>query len=153
LSTSARFVYSARPLTLAVVAKIYAVRNLTPFMTARGTRSRVNSSRKQAQPRSKYNIPSRAEHSVVLTISLRAPSIQSCRQHPAARRASSHAVITMCAPSIQSCRQLPFARRASNLALITMCAPSIQSCGQYPAARRVSQYSGKNLIVCRVFDL
>jgi len=35
------------------------------------------------------NIPSRAEHPVMLTISFCAPSIQSCRQHPFTRRASS----------------------------------------------------------------
>jgi hypothetical protein len=64
------------------------------------------------------NIPSSSEHPVMPTTFLRAPSIQSCRQHPDARRASSitanismRAAYSTFEDSVASVKQVTISRR------------------------------------------
>ena len=64
VSLPARYVHSTCPPTLTVVAHIYAVRNLTPFMTTRGRRSESFLQENLPAPHHIFcrNIPSRTEH-------------------------------------------------------------------------------------------
>jgi len=85
-----RYVHSSCPPTLTVVPHIYAVRNLTPFMTTRGRRSRVISSRKLSSHAShilsKHPVSYRASSHAASTLSIRASSlaanILSSTEHP-----------------------------------------------------------------------
>jgi len=125
VSLPARYVHSTCPPTLTVVAHIYAVRNLTPFMTTRGRQS--ESFLQENFPATHHiscrNIPSRTEHPVM-------PPAPCPSAHPVSRQTS--------------CRAQSIYRRVSSSRQTSYRAPNIyrrasssrQTSGRLPSIHR-----------------